>query len=163
MPNEEVLNRLKQGAAAAAGTAAIMVLSSLRAIAAREGEVNVKGLALVTAVVSVVAGVLWATMPRAKDDITETFEAVREEVEPTAKTVANVAMQQELGNIPPQYGQHVPGYSTSTYSTKDSTTTSRGYESIFTRTGQKRNFTDDDFDDEESDGWRRTSDVPWRT
>lgn len=142
MPREEVVNRLKQGAAAATGSAAIIVLSSLRAVAAREGEVNVKGLAIVTAAVSLIAGIVWAFMPRAKDSLVETVEAVKEEVEPTIRSATNVALQQEIGNIPSGYTKYVPKYSSNTYSTSTST---------YKRTSS---ITDDEFADEDFGGWR---------
>lgn len=144
MHREELINRAKQGAAAATGSAAIIILSSLRAVAAREGEVNVKGVAIVTAIIALVTGIAWAFMPRAKDSLTEAVNAVKEEVEPTIRSATNVALQQEIGNIPSSMSPHVPRYSQNRYSTATSTSTTT------------RSMTDDAFSDEDFGGWHRS-------
>lgn len=145
-------NRIKQGLTAAIGTAAITVLTALRVAAARDEEINVKGTALVTTIFSLTVGLVWSLMPRAKDPLSESVDAMKEELAPAMKTAMNVAII-EATEYPATtqpttktgQAQYVPAEAGSRYA--------KGF-------NKPRSINDDELDD--TNGWEK-SDYPWET
>jgi hypothetical protein len=125
-PNTLLLNRLKQGILAAIGTAAITALTIFRIASGRDVDINFRNSALLTATLSAVIGSIWTFMPRAADDIEESVDTMKEEMNPVVRTAINSALDE--GTKP----THESSYS-------------RGYNKV-------RSINDDDIYDDD-DGW----------
>lgn len=143
-----VTNRVEQGLAASVGTAAITILTALRVAAAREEEVDAKGVAIITILFSTAVGVLWSFMPRAADPLSEATDAMKEEIAPTLKTAVQMATMDEspATTTTIQYGSR----------SVNTTTTSSRYDMGANKV-KVRSINDDDLDPE---GWEK-SDYPW--
>lgn len=87
------INRLKQGILAALGTAAITALTIFRIGSARDAVIDVRNSAALTALFSVVIGAIWTLMPRAADDLEESVDAMKEEMNPVVRTAINSALE----------------------------------------------------------------------
>lgn len=86
------INRIKQGILAAIGTAAITALTIFRIGSARDAVIDMKNSAAVTALFSLVIGAIWTLMPRAADDLEESVDAMKEEMNPVVRTAINSAL-----------------------------------------------------------------------
>lgn len=87
------INRLKQGILAALGTAAITALTVFRIGSARDAVIDVRNSAALTALFSIVIGAIWTLMPRAADDLDESVDAMKEEMNPVVRTAINSALE----------------------------------------------------------------------
>lgn len=87
------INRLKQGILAALGTAAITALTIFRIGSARDAVIDVRNSVALTALFSVVIGAIWTFMPRAADDLEESVDAMKEEMNPVVRTAINSALE----------------------------------------------------------------------
>lgn len=88
------INRLKQGLLAALGTAAITALTIFRIGSARNALIDTRSSVALTALFSIVIGAIWTMMPRAADDLEESVDAMKEEMNPVVRTAINSALDE---------------------------------------------------------------------
>lgn len=104
------LNRLKQGILAALGTAAITALTIFRIGSARNAAIDTKSSVALTALFSIIIGAIWTMMPRAADDLEESVDAMKEEMNPVVRTAINSALEDGESPARPTQASYERGF-----------------------------------------------------
>lgn len=92
---DAIENRIKQGIAAGAGTMAMVSVAAFRIGHEKGLPLHPAVVFKFSAIVSVISGVIWALMPNAQEEPTETLEKAKQQFYPAIKVGINRILQNE--------------------------------------------------------------------